>query len=55
MELDLFAGMRVSDYEAAERWYERLLGSEPAFVPLTVFVDDRDADGNEIGFGGPPA
>jgi catechol 2,3-dioxygenase-like lactoylglutathione lyase family enzyme len=113
MELDLFAGMRVSDYEAAKDWYERLLGSEPAFVPHateavwelaphrflfvnedrenpggglhTVFVDDldtvvgeigarglepderetysngvrkaiyRDADGNEIGFGGPPA
>lgn len=112
MELDLFAGMRVSDYEAAKPWYERLLGSEPAFVPHateavwelaehrflfinedrenpggalhTVFVDDldtlvgeisarriepderetystgvrkaiyRDADGNEIGFGGFP-
>jgi len=113
MELDLFAGMRVSDYEAAKQWYERLLGTEPAFIPHateavwelaehrflfinedrknpggalhTVFVDDldtlvgeisgrgiepderetysngvrkaiyRDADGNEIGFGGPPA
>lgn len=33
MELDLFAGIRVSDYEAAKRWYEQLLGSEPAFVP----------------------
>ncbi|HEU5063849.1 MAG TPA: VOC family protein [Solirubrobacterales bacterium] len=113
MEIDLFAGMRVSDYEAAKAWCEKLLGSEPAFVPHateavwelaehrflfineeaenpggalhTVFVDDldtlvaeigsrgiepaeretysngvrkaiyRDADGNEIGFGGPPA
>jgi catechol 2,3-dioxygenase-like lactoylglutathione lyase family enzyme len=113
MEFDLFAGMRVSDYEAAKPWYERLLGSEPAFIPHateavwelaehrflfidedrenpggalhTVFVDDldalvagissrgiepdehetysngvrkaiyRDADGNEVGFGGPPA
>ncbi|HEX6603139.1 MAG TPA: VOC family protein [Solirubrobacterales bacterium] len=113
MEFDLFAGIPVSDYEAAKRWYEQLLGSEPAFVPHateavwelaehrflfinegegrpggalhTVFVDDldtlvaqissrglepderetysngvrkaiyRDADGNEIGFGGPPA
>jgi hypothetical protein len=108
--LDLFAGNRVSDYEAAKPWYERLLGGEPSFVPHateavwelaehrflfivegaeraggaihTVFVDDldalvaeiatrgiepdervtypgkarkaiyRDADGNEIGFGG---
>ncbi len=113
MEFDLFAGIPVSDYEAAKRWYEQLLGSEPAFVPHateavwelaehrflfinedrenpggalhTVFVDEfdtlvaeissrgiepderetysngvrkaiyRDADGNEIGFGGPPA
>ena len=113
MELDLFAGVRVSDYEAAKRWYEGLLGSEPAFEPHateavwelaehrflfinedrgspggalhTVFVEDldalvgkisargiepderetysngvrkaiyRDADGNEIGFGGPAA
>ena len=112
MELDLFAGMRVSDYGAARPWYERLLGSEPAFTPHsteavwelaehrflfinedreqpggalhTIFVDDldalvaeissrgiepderetysngvrkaiyRDADGNEVGFGGPP-
>jgi predicted enzyme related to lactoylglutathione lyase len=111
--LDLFAGICVSDYEAALPWYERLLGSEPAFFPhateavwelaehrflvidenaeragharQTIFVDDldavvseiagrgiepaeretysngvrkatyRDADGNEIGFGGPPA
>ena len=108
---DLFAGNRVSDYEAAKPWYVRLLGAEPSFVPHateavwelaehrflfivedaeragraihTVFVGDldarvaeiasrgiepdeqvtypgkarkaiyRDADGNEIGFGGP--
>ena len=31
VELDLFAGIPVSDYEAALPWYERLLGSEPAF------------------------
>jgi hypothetical protein len=112
VEYDLFAGARVSDYEAARPWYERLLGSEPSFLAHateavwelgehrflfinedranpggalhTVFVDDldtlvaeigsrgiapderetysngvrkaiyRDADGNEIGFGGPP-
>lgn len=112
MRLDLFAGIRVRDYDAAKSWYERLLGREPAFFPhateavwelaehrylfiledrdargeatITVFVDDldaldadiasrgiepaeretytngvrkliyRDADGNEIGFGGGP-
>ena len=112
MALDLYAGIRVSDYEAARPWYERLLGAEPSFLAhateavwelaehrslfieedaegagraiLTIFVDDldtrvadiasrgikpderitypgkarkaiyRDADGNEIGFGGPP-
>jgi hypothetical protein len=110
--LDLFAGIRVSDYAAARPWYERLLGGEPTFLAheteavweldehrhlfidedaenpggalITIFVDDldarvaaiatrgiepdervtysngvrkalyRDADGNEIGFGGPP-
>jgi hypothetical protein len=110
MSLDLFAGIRVSDYETARPWYERLLGAEPSFLPHateavwelaehrflfiveeaevaggalhTIFVGDldalvadiasrgiepddrvtypgkarkaiyRDADGNEIGFGG---
>ena len=110
MALDLFAGIRVSDYESAKTWYERLLGAEPSFIPHateavwdlaphrslfivedvegagraihTIFLDDldaqvadiasrgiepdelvtypgkarkaiyRDADGNEIGFGG---
>jgi catechol 2,3-dioxygenase-like lactoylglutathione lyase family enzyme len=33
MALTLFAGNRVSDYEAAKRWYERLLGAEPSFIP----------------------
>src|SRR5258707_2677107 len=31
--LDLFAGIPVADYAAALSWYERLLGSEPAFFP----------------------
>ena len=31
--LDLFAGIRVSDYEASRAWYERLLGREPSFIP----------------------
>jgi catechol 2,3-dioxygenase-like lactoylglutathione lyase family enzyme len=33
MPLELFAGNRVSDYETARAWYERLLGAEPAFFP----------------------
>jgi catechol 2,3-dioxygenase-like lactoylglutathione lyase family enzyme len=33
MSLDLFAGIRVSDYEAARPWYERLFGAEPSFIP----------------------
>ena len=31
--VDLFAGLPVSDYQRALTWYERLLGSEPAFFP----------------------
>jgi predicted enzyme related to lactoylglutathione lyase len=31
--VDLFAGVPVSDYQRALAWYERLLGSEPAFLP----------------------
>jgi predicted enzyme related to lactoylglutathione lyase len=30
--LDLFAGIRVGDYEAAMSWYERLLGRAPTFL-----------------------
>ena len=33
MTVDLFAGLPVSDYQRALSWYERLLGSEPAFLP----------------------
>lgn len=33
MAVDLFAGIPVNDYTAALAWYERLLGSPPAFVP----------------------
>jgi catechol 2,3-dioxygenase-like lactoylglutathione lyase family enzyme len=32
MSLHLFAGLRVSDFEASRAWYERLLG-EPSFFP----------------------
>lgn len=37
-EIDLFAGIPVADYGAALEWYERLLGSPPAFFP-----NDREA------------
>jgi catechol 2,3-dioxygenase-like lactoylglutathione lyase family enzyme len=33
MPIDLFAGIPVRDYAAALAWYERLLGSPPAFFP----------------------
>jgi catechol 2,3-dioxygenase-like lactoylglutathione lyase family enzyme len=36
--LDLFAGIPVADYATALSWYQRLLGSEPAFYP-----NDREA------------
>lgn len=29
----VIAGLPVSDYQRALMWYERLLGSEPAFFP----------------------
>ena len=33
MEVDLFAGLPVSDLARARGWYERLLGAPPAFLP----------------------
>ena len=33
---DLFAGVRVRDIADARAWYERLLGSEPAFFPNDI-------------------
>ena len=33
MPLDLLAGIPVSDYAAALRWYERLFGRPPWFIP----------------------
>ena len=33
MAVDLFAGIPVGDYQRALGWYERLLGSEPSFLP----------------------
>ena len=34
--LDLFAGIPVANYAAALEWYERLLGSPPAFFPNDI-------------------
>jgi catechol 2,3-dioxygenase-like lactoylglutathione lyase family enzyme len=36
VNLDLFAGVRVTDIVAARSWYERLLGAEPAFLPNEI-------------------
>ena len=36
MSLELFAGLPVADYQRAVAWYEKLLGSEPSFVPNDV-------------------
>ncbi|RKR86012.1 hypothetical protein BDK92_0231 [Micromonospora pisi] len=33
MDVDLFAGIPVSNYLAALAWYERLFGAPPAFLP----------------------
>jgi catechol 2,3-dioxygenase-like lactoylglutathione lyase family enzyme len=34
--VDSFAGFSVKDYSAAAAWYERLLGSAPAFFPNDI-------------------
>jgi len=31
--LALFAGIYVSDYQAATQWYARLTGAKPSFIP----------------------
>ena len=36
MEVDLFAGVPVSDFDAALAWYRRLLGAPPGFLPNEV-------------------
>ena len=36
MNVDLFAGISVSDLDSAVAWYERLLGSGPSFRPNDV-------------------
>jgi len=34
--VELFAGIPVSNYRRAVTWYERLLGSQPAFIPNAI-------------------
>ena len=36
MEVDLFAGIPVSDFDAALAWYRRLFGAPPEFLPNDV-------------------
>jgi catechol 2,3-dioxygenase-like lactoylglutathione lyase family enzyme len=36
MAIELFAGIPVSDYKASLAWYEKLLGSPPAFIPNDI-------------------
>ena len=36
MTVDLFAGLPVTDYERSLAWYERLLRSDPSFLPNDV-------------------
>jgi catechol 2,3-dioxygenase-like lactoylglutathione lyase family enzyme len=58
MAVDLFAGIRVTDFDVAKLWYERLLGAEPSFLPhateavwelaehrFLFIVEDADAAG----------
>lgn len=35
-KFDLFAGIPIAHYASALEWYERLLGSRPAFFPQEV-------------------
>lgn len=34
--MELFAGIHVSDYDAATDWYGRLLGAAPSFLPNDI-------------------
>lgn len=36
MELYLFAGMPVTDYQRALSWYERFLGAPPSMIPNDI-------------------
>jgi len=46
MAVGIFAGIAVTDYTVAVKWYERLLGAEPSFYPNDIeavwqLADDR--------------
>jgi hypothetical protein len=58
---DLFAGIHVSEFAQARTWYERLLGSEPSFLPhateavwelapnrFVYIVEDAERAGNSV-------
>jgi catechol 2,3-dioxygenase-like lactoylglutathione lyase family enzyme len=47
MSLEVFAGVRVRDFEAARPWYERLLG-EPSFFPHDTEAVWALADGGSV-------
>ena len=47
MELHLFAGLRVGDFERARPWYEQLLG-HPSFFPHETEAVWQLADGRSI-------
>lgn len=36
MELDLFAGVSVTDHDRAMAWFEQLLGAPPSFLPNDI-------------------
>jgi hypothetical protein len=36
MALDLFAGIRVTDYAAALPWYAQIFGGHPSFLPNDI-------------------
>ncbi|KUJ54284.1 glyoxalase [Streptomyces sp. NRRL F-5122] len=36
MALDLFAGIPVTDYDAALPWYEQFFGRQPSFLPNSI-------------------
>lgn len=41
---DLFAGISVANFARAREWYERLLGTEPSFLPHDTEAVWRVAD-----------
>lgn len=48
MDLYLFAGMCVSDYDRARAWYEKLLGAPPTFLPNDVEAVWDVAEGRSV-------